>query len=355
MTLKTWKKWITLGVTLVATAPGWSQFDGTFSTLYLMRYPNARAEAMGRVTVTQEGGSYAAMYNPALLATLHGLEASFSTSSRYYMLQKGRFTYLGGAFGWKQKLAIGFGSHTFDTGEPQVLTGPEGPEPLGEFTPKESRLTLSLAAIPWQGFHVGVNLNRNVLEVETSTSVLSVDVGVYNSMTLAKSANWRHRITLAASLLNLTKASLKFATLTSELPQILRIGGAYHLTGRGFARNPNVQDLALSLHAEWQDVLNSSTYSAVRFGGEMLLFEFVALRFGYFTQEQSGGESVNGTTYGLGFRVPLKRLTSNRFPVEIAFDWTRLTQPGFSDAIFFILEEASDKFSVVNVRAAIEL
>jgi hypothetical protein len=318
-----------------------AEYGGSLSRLFLDRSPDARAEALGRLAVTLEGSAFASWANPAAVATVPGLTASFSTSSPYFILNEGRFLYLSAAYRVSARFAVGLSRYHFNFGESQLITDESGPEPIAEFTPKETLLRTTLAARLLPEFYVGINLNRSSLALDESHSTFSADIGLLKRFLLPVGAIWQQQVILAASLFNVSKA--KLSAIDDELPQILRIGAAYRLGGQPFVVFPDLQSLSVALHLEFQQVLNSSDYGAMRIGAELRLLELVTLRIGYYSEDQRG-TNFKEISYGFGLHLPLQSLTDRNIPLQVGFHFVRLPHPTVSKEFFDL-----NDFSIFSV------
>ena len=88
------------------------------------------------------------------------------------------------------------------------------------------------------------------------------------------------------------------------------------------------------IHIEYQDLLNSKYFGALRIGGELRLLEMLALRLGYYRESRNDNDDpenykdvLTDMTYGFGIELPLEKITAARIPLRVKFDMTRLQQP----------------------------
>jgi hypothetical protein len=99
---------------------------------------------------------------------------------------------------------------------------------------------------------------------------------------------------------------------------------------------PRLNTFAGLVHLEYQDLLNSKYYSALRAGGELRFFEMIAIRLGYYreTQEDFGydinRDFIEDVTYGFGAELPLDVIGPKGLPVRIKVDITKLEQPSYT-------------------------
>jgi hypothetical protein len=331
-----------LGVILCAVDPGLAGYDGTLSDLLLTRHPSPRAEAMGRAYVVSNEMAFAGFSNPACLTSADGGSIYWSGSSRYYTLEDAAYTCLGGAFRLGSIGGFGLSRYHLDYG-----TEFEGRRQESSLT------TVSYSRSIWRDLLGGLNVNRirMSLGMEDATSISS-DIGLLHVAHLGRGPRHDHELRAGISLSNFTYSSVKHGEASNDLPVVLRVGLAYALTVPYRPAPGGLRALVLQLHAEYKSVLNSGFHKGFRIGGEVLVFEVLALRLGHYgeTLDDYGSDTnkdrIGEVTYGFGVRLPIDRITSKDVPLDLAFDMVRLDQPSLVTT-----PKDWDKYSLYSVSA----
>lgn len=324
-------------------------YNGAIFEFYLGRQPSARAEAMGRGMSAVTGDALSYYFNPAGTASLKGLNVNASFAGPFYLLDKGSYNFIGASYKIEEYGNVGFNRDYFTYGEEVVITNEFGDQ-TGSYTPHLSNYRLNLSSEVMENFFVGANLN--LLQPRYTSGVLTVgnergseqkdvfyfDLGVIKSFGIKKKS-MDHKFNIATSMMNVNFA--EYAAADSDqgdpLPVILRIGAAYDLSIDDKSISPKLKSYNFLVNAEYEDLLNSKYYSAIRGGLEFTFLEILSLRGGYYTQDLNDHGSVNNKdkvsefTYGIGVNIPVRQLTDSRTPLEVKFDFTTLKQPSFTN------------------------
>ena len=156
---------------------------------------------------------------------------------------------------------------------------------------------------------------------------------------LHSSADYEHIVNLGASIINLNFAQVTVSVngmeSTSDLPVITRYGANYQFTLKKQFLFDSLDFLKIFTQGEYKMLLNSDFYSGYHFGGEITLFELLALRLGYYYEKVDdhgnptyNNNNIHSLTYGIGLQIPLNKLT--KLPLNINFDYTSLPQPSYT-------------------------
>ncbi len=324
------------------------QYIGYDKAQFFNRQPSARAEAMGRSYSSIDGDITSSFYNPAGIATIEGAEFTSSFSSKYYLLEDAKYTYLGLGYRFHQYFTLGVTMNRLSLGEIIGVDMQGGNE--SSYTPNTTIYTISAASEPIKDLLVGLNTNLIVDQNSDneSPSSLYFDFGVIKNFYFNRDQNFQHKVGLGASIINFNYAKQTFSFGSDDLPVITRIGGNYQMTIKS---NPWLEELnafrfLASLDYQW--VLNSDFHRGIRTGGEILLMELLAIRAGYYHENQNDyGQDVNTDeqsefTFGLGIQAPLNKLTN--VPLLVNFDYASAPQPsGARDYTF-------SNYSVYSLR-----
>jgi hypothetical protein len=260
-----------------------------------------RAFGMGGAFAAVADDIYTINYNPAGLGQLYIPEASamylscFQDSTLQYFSYGMPLPILGFAGIQKPAVAISLlmsGAGTFDYN--QILPG-GGIYSKSYDAQKDTVLTLGYGEKVYSG---DVNIEGYNARIE---QYLGVNAKYIRSVlledkappsTFAFDAGWlamepRLGLSFAASAANYG-GGLKYATETTKLPSILRLGTSY--------QHPTVLDQTLLLAAEC-DLYTTEALKSYRFGLEYNFQQMFSLRLGY-----RSGEDNSGLTMGLGVK-----------------------------------------------------
>ena len=312
---------------------------GYLQESFFGRQPSARAEAMGKAYAAIDGDLATLFYNPAGTATLQGLELNTSFASPYYTLDNAKYNYLGVGYKASDYLTVGFSRNLFNMGQKVFRTDSFG-IPIGEqITPTNTTYSLNLSSEPIKSLLVGINTNYLIWKPNDLTGrSLYFDFGVIKKFELLEKDKVSHSANLGSSITNLTFAKNKLdfygKAIYSNLPVITRIGGNYQLTFNNKWLFDTLSTLKVLVQGDYQLLLNSDYHSGYHTGLEIQLLEMLALRFGYYAENQydygrpdANVKEIKDFTYGLGMQLPLNKLT--RIPLNVSLDYTSLPQVSY--------------------------
>lgn len=309
----------------------YGQYDFFAAEYFFGRLPSARAEAMGKASVSIDGDLSTIAMNPAGLATINGLAVSSTLASPYYEVVVGdglpqnqgshyRFFQMG--YRLSKQLALGLQYNNFAF-ESQIQNIPD---------PVTSTYALTVAYQPIENFMLGANVNyMDHSSVSANRDqTMYFDFGVIKTFKLASIGVFSHRINAAGSISNFSFAKIDLNE-EKELPVTSRIGLNYQVEWDRKLWIPSLKTISMLVQTEYQWVLNADYHRALRFGSEVTLLEMLSLRAGYFTEPWhvdglfDGEDYMNDFTYGFGLKAPLSKLTN--VPLNVFLDYTSLPQP----------------------------
>lgn len=303
------------------------------------RQPSARAEAIGRSYSSLDGDMTSIYYNPAGTATIKGFEVNGSYASPYYAITKAKYTFISMGCKIKDYLIIGISRNHFTFGEKVYMVDVIG-NLISEYTPTNTNYTLTLSTQPIKNLLIGLNTNYFIWDIiNNKSTTLYFDLGVIKKFHFLQKEASKHSVSIGASISNFNYSRITLKNnadiSTYNLPVTTRYGTNYQFS---FDKHTLIEELntfRFILQGEYQKVFNSDYESAIRTGGEIMLFELLSVRAGYYKEyvNDYGFPDINknkigGITYGFGIHIPLYKLTKT--PLNINFDYTNLPQPSYS-------------------------
>lgn len=93
-----------------------AQYDGSFDAVFFNRFTDAKSESLGGIGKSIFNNSFSVHQNSSLLGFQDGYNVSYSYSSPYYVLDDGRFNYIGVSVKPFTKVALGISRYTFNSG-----------------------------------------------------------------------------------------------------------------------------------------------------------------------------------------------------------------------------------------------
>lgn len=286
------------------------------AVLFLLISPTARAGGMGEAFVAIADDVSATYWNPAGLAFQEGKQFTSMYAKWLPQFNLDDLYYLYGAYrqSFEGLGTIGMHITYINLGE-QIITGEEGPDPLGTFQSNEWALTLSYGTLLSENFGVGVNvryIRSNLSEVGAGAekgngqaNAFSVDLGIL------KKNLFIDRLNFGVNLSNLgDRITFVDASQASPLPTNLRAGFAYRAIDQEFNQLTFVVDMNKLLVNAHQDGTSDSVFEALfsawsnddyifNFGAEYWYANLIALRGGY-NWDDAGAS--NYLTLGAGLR-----------------------------------------------------
>jgi hypothetical protein len=317
----------------------WAQeYKGYGDIIFINRTPSPKAEAMGSALSSIIDNVTTQYYNPAALARVNGLNFSYSHSSPYYTLKNAGFNYWGLSCNINQRHSVALSTYSFSTGLQYIY-------PNSSRNTKQDNLvtgvyTLSYSLRVTESFSLGANFNYFYDEVpdepadKSRVKTYPIDLGVLKQIPLYENNTRRQSLSIGSSIKNLNNSYVELAGEKQWLPSILRFAIAYEYTI--FKNSASELDpLSMTAIAEYQDILNSGFYTSIKLGSEIILYDLISLRCGYFKESLDNASSLNGLdkvgrfTYGFGLQLPFQKIIDTHLPFELTFSYTSLKQESF--------------------------
>lgn len=310
-----------------------AQYRGVFRESFFSRLPGARAEAMGKAYTSIDGDLTTLFFNPAGISSIKGVELNASYTPPSYYLTEGYYTFFGAGVKINDYLRLAITQFQFNLGKTNT-SGNYG-------VPFAKHNTLTIASEPIKNLYIGLNANLLVLETGILGEAISfyLDFGAIKKFEFLQKESTSHSVNIGASISNFTMSVITFGDKkyqsVSELPVTARFGVNYQFLLDKQLLIEKLETLRFLVQGEYQNVFNSDFYTAYRAGGEILLFEILALRAGYYEQGENDQrlplenyDEISAVTYGFGLQLPLHKLTD--LPLTIRFDYTSLPQQPYS-------------------------
>jgi hypothetical protein len=253
-----------------------AHFLGPVELMTLDPGPNATAVALGGGSVATASASYAALHNPARLASAQGYGAGVSLGGRelldvdfdaYYLSAFAPVAHLG---------TIGVSYQMLRMSDSLFSVDPLHPSGSVSYQPRATRMAVTAATSAWRGWSAGLQvgrLERDEYPQATDDSAWMLDLGV--------SGSWQPsilpvgRVETGLALFNATGAELGavngdlLGRPWSELPRSLQLGAAYGVGFGGGVGRPDPARATLSV--QYRDVLNQRYHSRAQVGLELEL------------------------------------------------------------------------------------
>jgi hypothetical protein len=336
---------LTLGL-MMATALS-AQYTSGFQVEYFYgNLPSAKTEAMGMADAAIGGTIASTFFNAAGLGSIDNQEIYLSTSAPFYILKNSNYYYAGYARRVMPWLVTAFSVNNFVFGENDngwvVDIGYDDYLVTKGLT---SNYALSVAGTPVKGLYIGFNFNFYRWKLFTDVSAaktFNMDGGILYKLEIPEFKKIRSHAQFGVSVNNFTMSKITYeapdgAQATNELPIIGRFAAAYM-----FGTDVNLPaagsgPLDFTFTMEYQANFNSEYYNIFSVGVESVLWQVLAFRMGWFTQslDDFGNETnydrIRDFTYGFGAIVPLNKLTGEKVPLKIHFDYCSLKPPSHSD------------------------
>ena len=320
----------------------------SFPELVAGRLPSARAEALGRAGVSLKGDVYSSYFNPAGLASLSGVEVAGSFAEPFYTLKDAKYSFGAvathipsiGTFG-VSLYQLRYGTYEWQDEEVNIDPGIFG-------RPQASFLTLSFARNVVDVADIGVNicyhtydwnLLSNPHESGSEFHTFIFDVGAIRSIPMATNSTTNQSLTCGARIKNLTGATLNMnpTGFPFHYPVQLNVGGTYKIEFKEATASYGLKPFEALATADYQDYLNYRYRTGFHAGIEIIGFEIVSVRIGYYSESllvhgsRSNKSALSSATYGIGLSLPLGKLTNGKVPLRASFDYASLDQPNYSN------------------------
>ena len=197
----------------------------SFSTLFYVRQPSAKSEAMGKAYTTFEGDLGSVFFNPAGLAGIEKTEVYFSYTPPPNYGSLGYYIFGGAAYKLNQYIGIALSRFRFDYGKtPFVLTDKKV---------YEEKYTITLFSEPLENLLIGGNVNYFVWKPDhgSASNPVSFDLGFLKKIPLQLGSQ-NQQLRIGGSIKNFTYSHLKAYpaagyTVKYPFPVIANIGIGY--------------------------------------------------------------------------------------------------------------------------------
>ncbi|RMG67239.1 MAG: hypothetical protein D6722_13535 [Bacteroidetes bacterium] len=327
-----------LGLALPASAQlgGRPYFPFFQQEFFFGNLPSPRAEAMARAGVALPGAPTSYYYNPAGIGTVEDWAAEATTSAPFYLLREADYYHAGFVKRFHPKLVAGLNLYQFAMGPSTFTVDIEG-EDFELEAPTSTDMAATVAFEPLSGLQLGLTahlFNWDLFDDVADARSLYLDFGALYTRQLASG----DRLTAGLGVVNITGDEITFespigTTSSNVFPIVARLGLTYEKELRLSLPGAGDQPLALLVTTEYQDLLNNDFRTTFRLGTEAVLADVLAVRLGFFTQNQddqgvaNNRDRVSDITYGFGFILPLKRLSEGRIPARLALDFYAMEPP----------------------------
>ncbi len=349
------KKALTILI-LVIPLLSFGQYEyGFLQELYFGRQPSARAEALGKGYSSIDGDLTTIFYNPAGTSTLKGAEINTSFASPCYSLEKAKYNFISAGYNINKYLTIGISRNHFTFGQEVNLSDSAGNPIVTGHTPTNSINSLNISSQPIKNLLIGLNANYLIWKpIDESANSFYFDFGVIKKFEFGQKLTTNHVLNLGVSITNLNFAKIKLDfngnEFKKDLPVITRYGINYQFYLNKKWISDTLNTFRFLVQGDYQLLLNSDYNNGFHSGLELMFFEILSARIGYYQENQydydlpSANENeISAITYGFGLQVPLYKLTM--IPLNINFDYTSLPQPSYSKT-----QTDWDNFSAYTLR-----
>ncbi len=318
--------------------------------------PSVRASSMGFAGVANGGTVQEAYINPASIGVMQQkLQTEFTSSSPVFIEKNSNTFFFGIGYKASKKLALSLSRYWYIAKHPNWIPsiGPVFFVPTKE---EETYYTFSASYQLIPGLYFGMNahyLNYRLSPVKSTNSYFA-DAGLLYEKELKLkegSSIAGKKLRLGLSYSNLNAASSKWVFPTGQ-EDIIYITSRL-ITGASFTTSlstnkfiygdvklvpQNARSIDFLVQVQYVKFMpwNSKTqknpfYWGLNSGAEILILKLVAFRFGYRYEKRFGDLDpkshilnrpyLRGFTYGTGLNIPMRNLTNNKWPFDIAIDY----------------------------------
>lgn len=299
------------------------------------RQPSAKAEALGRTAVADDGPAASMLWaNVAGLGFTTNASLYGSYATPYYLATDMRYAYGAATARINTRWSVGIGYHHMDFGATHEAWN-------------ESTSTYTVAA----GFRIGRRLSAglalDVMDVRRfefdGKLAPMINPGLqYRSLhrVIGKRISMTKRFGISVANANVARLHGGFgytgADLNAKLPVTVRAGGAYVITLRADS-GKTIAPVVATLSAEYEGPINFDYDQSIKGGFEVLVYDLIALRCGYYTTNvydygypQYNKNRVSDFTYGAGLKIAGRRICSALRRYTLTLDYCSLPQVSYS-------------------------
>ncbi len=328
-------------------------YYGALSDLYLNRQPSPKAEAMGNGLVANSDGDFGSFYNPALTSLTNGI--NFNSSYSEPKTGKSSFNFIG--LSYTNQISGSFGISRYYWGKDDKTYRDRGVN--GKVYNAIYRINYSREVV--KDFFAGVNVGvyhisyypdayigirlGTVYEYSVHDDGVTLDFGVLKKFTFENNSNKNLSQTLqiGSSIYNITGSKvhyINYVPVEEPLPVIFRIGGSYALKINDGGIKTSKEMISSFTHVEFEKVLNSDYDAVYKIGEEILIYEIIALRAGYYytkIRDEIGDDyywdimpkTQSDFTLGVGFQIPINKILKFTAPLTLKIDYASM-EPGYT-------------------------
>ncbi len=319
--------------------------SGAIAQLNSLTTPvDGRTIALGESFVGMRGDLATMFANPAGIAGIEGIHATYSQRSMDWISYLSDFRYSSIQTAVQTPIAV-FGAfyNRLSYGELTVATA-ANPLGVGKASPYDHTLGIAGAFTPFTGFDVGVSVkgfqyvdmpaavegSDGITKNSTSWAVM-VDLGVLYTLSLA-TGPLSHDLGVGASLQNFGSNAVLSAesgnpTASEQPARFLRLGVSYSVALLPATEN-GLTPCRLTATGEYRNILNTRYYANGErdyygWGVELWGFEILALRAGWFLSNIDwiyGNAAEPKVRYGAGVHLPMHKLGLS-VPLAIRADY----------------------------------
>jgi hypothetical protein len=320
-----------------------AQYKQDFEVTYFSgNLPSAKVEAMGMGDAAIGGSVASLFFNPAGLGGIEKQEILLSTSAPFYLEKNANYYTAAFARRIIPRIVAAFSANTFSLGNSGWLFDSDYPVTKGV----SSNYALSVAGTPLKGLYIGVNFNLYRLKYfdELKAGInLYFDGGILYKLALPELGKFEHYTQFGVSVSNFTNSKITFdlpdgGTRTNEFPVLGRFAVAYFMGTDVHVPFAGTGPLDFTLTIEYQNTFNNDYLNTFIVGFETVFWDVLAMRLGYFTQSlndygvATNRDHLTDFTYGFGAIVPINKLTDDKVPLSLHFDFVSLKQPPYNQS-----------------------
>ena len=303
-------------------------YKGFAQEIFFGRLPSAKTEAMGRILTLNFDPYFVSQSNPASLVSSEGIAFFYSNGSPLYGYTKASYNYAGISYVHPVYGGIAFNFLSFNYGS----------EAFGlpyqiQLVEKKYLYTLTLAYTIKKWFSLGVNANLFEADFGTGKSYSDsfFELGLSRNFKIVQNSELKDDLALGIQIKNIFNQSFSAIdeAQADAFPSIFRIGSSNTIEYTDTDIYENAYFLGFTLGFEYQDLLNSSRFTAYKTGGELSLFDIIFLRGGYYSESEG---KLTDFTYGLGLKLDFDIYIDDEVPLLLFIDFVSLEQPAYGSA-----------------------
>jgi len=341
--------------TLLLLAPvSNAQYDGSFAGMYFSRAISAQSDALGMTRSTMPDKAFTVHNNSALLGFQDGYSASYSRSSKLYLVNESNFQYVGLAGRITNRFAAGISHLRFNLMDSDY----------------ESISTLALVYKLTDFISLGANARQisidysnlsgsSIVPIEYPIKQLYFDVTSGVIIPIEISGTLNSELKMGLTLGNILGQSLEIdgIDMEVELPSVAVLGMQGHVTLPGVESSFFAETISLDAVIELQEVFNYDYFSRLSVGFQVGLNELIFLRGGYYYQniddfdDPDSKSAFNEFTYGVGVNIPFSKLLQTQTDIRLSMNYVNMQQPLFTKSNPFDI----GRYSTFNISLSITL